>query len=142
VGQLCRRQLAVWRGQLGSFAGYRGSKCRECGDNGLAWASQRYDTVEWIELTYAIPVKPTQIEIHQSYNPSQVAQVDMITTDGTDYTVVTEVPQKVSFCPDVYSLDLELDKDILVNKIRITIDQGVLGLGWNEIDAVELVGSR
>jgi hypothetical protein len=114
----------------------------ECGDNGLAWASQKYDTVEWIELTYAIPVKPTQIEIHQSYNPSQVAQVDMITTDGSVYTVVTEVPQKVSFCPDVYSIDLELDKDILVDRIRITIDQGVLGLGWNEIDAVELVGIR
>jgi hypothetical protein len=29
-----------------------------------------------------------------------------------------------------------------VNRVKITIDQSVLGLGWNEIDAVELVGTK
>jgi hypothetical protein len=114
----------------------------ECGDNGLAWASKSYNTIEWIELTFDIPVKPTEINIYQSFNPSQVAQLEIITSEGEAITVVTEAPQKVSFCPDVYSIELELDKDILINRVRITVDQSVLGLGWNEIDAVELVGAR
>jgi len=41
----------------------------ECGDNGLAWASSNDNGVEWLELAYAIPVIPTEIVIHQSYNP-------------------------------------------------------------------------
>ena len=37
------------------------------------------------------------------------------------------------------SIDLG-ETDFLVHGVRITVDQSVLGLGWNEIDAVELVG--
>jgi hypothetical protein len=29
-----------------------------------------------------------------------------------------------------------------VNRIRITVDQSVLGVGWADIDAVELVGVK
>jgi hypothetical protein len=38
------------------------------------------------------------------------------------------------------SISLELTKRVLVNKVRILIDQSLLQTGWNEIDAVELVG--
>ena len=42
-------------------------------------------------------------------------------------------------CP--YTLSIPIEKtEGRFNKVRITVDQSVLGLGWNQIDAVELVG--
>lgn len=113
----------------------------ECGDNGLAWASSNGDSVEWLELAYAIPVVPTEIVIHQSYNPSQVIEVDVIDTDGNTYIAWKGTPKSVSICPDKMTITLELEEKIIVNKVVVTIDQSVLNLGWNEIDAVELVGT-
>jgi hypothetical protein len=112
----------------------------ECGDNTSAWASYYSDTVEWIELTYETPVIPTEINIYQNYNPSQVVEVQMTTTDGSKYIAWSGYPEMVKICPDTMSISLELEKKIRVNKLRITIDQRVSGWGWNEIDAVELVG--
>lgn len=113
----------------------------ECGDNIRAWASLDDDTIEWIELTYRTAVTPTQINIYQNLNPSQVVEVQMTALDGTKYIAWEGYPEKVETCPDLMTIELELTKKILVNKVRITIDQRVSGWGWNEIDAVELVGT-
>jgi len=112
----------------------------ECSDSGKAWASAASNSKEWIELTYEVPVYPTEITIYMSYNPSQVTEVQIIDVQGKAYTVVETEPVDVPYCPDAYEITLELTKKILVNKVKIFIDQSVLGLGWNEIDAVELVG--
>lgn len=111
-----------------------------CGDNSDAWASQNNNTVEWIELTYDQPVVPTEINIYQSFNPSQVVEVQITDTNGQAYIAWSGEPELVSNCPDLMTITLELTKQIMVNRIRIKIDQRVLGLGWDEIDAVELVG--
>ncbi len=113
----------------------------DCGDNTNAWASYNSDTVEWIELTYDIPVIPTEINIYQSYNPSQVVEVLMITVDGEKYIAWDGYPEEVVNCPDLMTISFDQPQKIVVNKVRITIDQRVLGWGWNEIDAVELVGT-
>lgn len=112
----------------------------ECGDNGLAWASFSNNTLEWIELTYATPVVPTEINIYQSYNPSQVVEVNVISPDGVTYTVWTGNPERVGFCPDQMTITIDLDEEIVAQKVVITIDQSVLNMSWNEIDAVELIG--
>lgn len=65
----------------------------------------------------------------------------MTALDGTKYNAWEGYPEKVETCPDLMTIELELTKKILVNKVRITIDQRVSGWGWNEIDAVELVGT-
>jgi hypothetical protein len=56
-------------------------------------------------------------------------------------TVYTAQPKQVDEpCP--YFLNIPVSQsDILAQGVRITIDQSVLGLGWNEIDAVEMVGT-
>ncbi len=113
----------------------------ECGDNTSAWASFNSDTVEWIELTFKTPVIPTEINIYQSFNPSQIVQVQMITTDGSKYNAWEGYPELVENCPDQMTIT-DLNKKIKINKLRITIDQRVSGWGWNEIDAVELVGTQ
>jgi len=112
----------------------------DCGDNTSAWASYNSDTIEWIELTYEIPVTPTEINIFQNYNPSQVVEVQMTATDGKKYTAWEGYPETTEYCPDQMTITIDLTKKIKVNKLRITIDQRVNGWGWDEIDAVELVG--
>ncbi len=112
----------------------------ECGDNSNAWASKQSNTKDWIELTYDVPVVPTEIAIYMSYNPSQIVEVDIIDVDGNEYIAREVNPEKVDFCPDLYQVFLELDDMIYINKVKIHVDQTQLKLGWTEIDAVELIG--
>lgn len=113
----------------------------ECADDGRAWASSTSDSAEWIELTYAVPVAPAEINIHQTYNPTQIVKVEFIASDGSGYEVWSGSPQAQSQCPYVMNLSVNLGPGIRGQTVRILIDQSVLGLGWNEIDAVELVGT-
>lgn len=112
----------------------------DCGDNGEAWASKSANTLEWIELTYDIPVIPTEINIYQSYNPSQVVEVQVIDKDGYQYSVWAGGVEEVANCPDLMTITLDLDYEIVVNKVMVIVDQSIWNVGWDEIDAVELVG--
>jgi hypothetical protein len=90
---------------------------------------------------YDQPLIPTEINIVQSYNPSQVVMVELLDPYGeySDAIIYEAEPQATDECP--YTLSIPVTGiDYLVMGVRITIDQSVLGLGWNEIDAVELVG--
>ncbi len=114
-----------------------------CGDDSAAWASADSSTVEWLELTYATPVKPFEINIYQTYNPGQIVKVELFSPDSqTSYVAYTATPVKVETCPQTLTISLDGSKLSPVNRIRITVDQSVLGLGWAEIDAVELVGVK
>ncbi len=109
-----------------------------CGDFGTAWASASSTGADWIEVYYDTPVIPTEINIYESYNPSSVTSVQLIDVDGIVHPLYTGVPSKINDpCPYVFSLPVTFDSEIYA--VRIEMDQSVLG-GWNEIDAVELVG--
>jgi len=111
-----------------------------CGDNVNAWASMKPDTEEWLELTYDVSVVPTEINIYQSYNPSAVVEVDLVDTNGEIWVAWTGQPEAVEYCPDLMTITIELEQEILVSRVVVFIDQSVTGWGWTEIDAVELVG--
>ncbi len=111
-----------------------------CEDDVFAWASLYSNTVEWIELTYETAVIPYEVTVVQTYNPSQVVDITGIADDGSEYLIWESEPEVVEYCPDFLTITVEPDKEVYINKLRITVDQTVLGLGWNEIDAVELVG--
>jgi hypothetical protein len=114
-----------------------------CGDDANAWASSDDMGVDWLELTYTNPVKPYQVNIYQTFNPGQIVKVELFSPDGqTDYQVYKATPAKVATCPQLLTLSLDGSKLTQVNRIRISLDQSVLGLGWGEIDAVELVGVK
>lgn len=112
----------------------------ECGDYETAWASDGNETIAWIELTYATPVYPSEVVIYQSYNPSAVTEVTLISTTGESYTAFTSKPQVVDTCPYALTIPIKLTKPLLVNKVRVTIDQSLM-FDWTEIDAVELAGT-
>ncbi|NQS92134.1 MAG: hypothetical protein HQ574_06950 [Chloroflexi bacterium] len=113
-----------------------------CGDYQLAWASAASDSIDTLELTYPTAVYPLEIVIYESFNPDQVAKVEVFNPEtGGYYTVLQKNPIQVDRpCP--YELVILVDGiQFKTNLIRITVDQSQLGLGWNEIDAVQLIGS-
>ncbi len=110
----------------------------DCGDYVTAWAAATAGTEEWIELTYATFVRPTEVNIVQSYNPNQVVKVELIDNVSGYHVIYTGEPKAVGECPCVLSIPVE-GADYVVAGIRITIDQSAVQ-DWNEIDAVELVG--
>jgi hypothetical protein len=109
-----------------------------CSDDARAWASFGSDTVEWLELTYATPVNPTQVNIVQTYNPSSVVKVELIDTLGNYHEVYSGTGAEAGMCPFTLSVPVE-NADYQAVGVKITIDQSTLA-DWNEIDAVELVG--
>jgi hypothetical protein len=112
----------------------------ECGDIATAWASAGNSSVEWLELEYALPVRPSEVNIIQTHSPDQVVLVELIDTEGTYHEIYAGVPEDKSHeCP--YTLSIQVPKaNYLATGVKITIDQSVIPATWNEIDAVELVG--
>lgn len=113
-----------------------------CGDYQFAWASAASDSIETLEVSFLRPVYPLEIQIHESFNPDQVVKVEVFNPDtGAYYTVLQKNPLQVDRpCPFVLEIIVE-GIVFKTDKIRITVDQSQLGLGWNEIDAVQLIGS-
>ncbi len=112
----------------------------ECGDNRNAWASNSATSVEWLLLQYETPLIPTQIILHQNYNPSQVVEVWGVAVDGVEYTIWEGEPVWIEECPDVMTITIELEEAIVIDQVGVVVDQSVMGWGWAEIDAVELIG--
>ena len=111
-----------------------------CGDYQTAWATAGSDSYEWLSLQYPVAVHVTAINILQSFNPNQVKKVELLGTQGRSFEVYTGEPHQVDQpCPFTLAIPIEKTEGRF-DSIRITIDQSVLGLGWNQIDAVELVG--
>jgi len=113
-----------------------------CGDYQFAWASAASDSIETLEVVFARPVYPLEINILESFNPDQVVKVELFDPDtGAYYTVLQKNPLQVDRpCPFELKVPV-VGIDFLSSQVRITVDQSQLGLGWNEIDAVQLVGS-
>ncbi len=110
----------------------------ECADLPSAWASYESDTVDWLELTYDTPVVPTAINIIQTHSPDQVVMVELVDTAGAYHEIYTGEPENLwEECP--YTLSILVNVKYEVTGLKITIDQ--LISPWNEIDAVELVGT-
>lgn len=113
-----------------------------CGDYQFAWASAASDSIETLEVGFPEEVYPLEINILESFNPDQVVKVEVMDPEtGAYYTVLQKNPVKIDRpCP--YELKVAVEGiDFKTNQVRITVDQSQLGLGWNEIDAVQLIGS-
>lgn len=113
-----------------------------CGDYQFAWASAASDSIDTLVVSFSASVYPLEIVIHESFNPDQVVKVEVFDQEtGGYYTVLQKNPVQVDRpCPYQLSVPVE-GIDFRTNLVRITVDQSQLGLGWNEIDAVQLIGS-
>ncbi len=111
----------------------------ECGDITTAWASATSNGVDWLRLEYAVAVVPTQISIYQTFNPSAVNLVEVTDTNGITYPVYEATPAPAAPCPFVLVVNVT-GITAPVQTVTVHIDQ-TNHTGWNEIDAVELVGA-
>jgi hypothetical protein len=112
-----------------------------CGDNSSAWASSSPSEVATLTLNYAVPVIPSQIVIYETYNPDAVTKIEVVSVTGDIYMVYEAFPQVFddpADCPFVLEMTVS-GVPVPINQVIITIDQ-VNHPGWNEIDAVQLVG--
>jgi hypothetical protein len=110
----------------------------ECGDIQTAWASETSDGVDWLEVSFATPVVPTEISIRETYSPGFINRVEVKDERGLYHTVWEGTPGAVEQCPRVLTIPVS-GVDVRINVVRINLDQRDGG-DWNEIDAVELVG--
>lgn len=108
------------------------------GDHGTAWASKGPDMGNvTLELTYDRTVRVDAVRIHETLAPGAVAKIEAFGPDRTWVTLwegtSTVRPSPSFFEPPVAATSFATDR------IRLTLDTNRVA-GWNEIDAVELVG--
>ncbi len=112
----------------------------EPGDTGTAWAAATPDLqIETLLLTYAQAVVPTGIEIYESYNPGAVTRIELLDPASDEWVVVWEgLADTAGEEIAVFSPAL-VPADFAATQVRLTVDEPALP-GWNEIDAVKLIG--
>ena len=113
---------------------------KRCGDYQTAWASASSDSIVWLEVKFPLAVYVTAVNIIQTFNPNQVVTVELLGQFGRPIEIYNQPPVQMNQpCPYILSISMDKTKGRF-DTVRIAIDQSVLGLGWNQIDAVELVG--
>jgi hypothetical protein len=110
----------------------------ECGDIQTAWASEASDSVEWLEVSFATAVVPTEISIRETHSPGFINRVEVRDQTGIYHTVWEGTPGMLEECPHVLTIPVS-GMSVRVTAVRINLDQRDGG-DWDEIDAVELVG--
>jgi|GEM_PF-1771795 len=108
------------------------------GDHATAWASQTPDGGrEWLQLKYPKSVEVREINIHETYNPGALSKVSAIMPDGSERVIWegTEDPDN-----GMVERAVKVPPGIRSDQIRIELDTSRVP-GWNEIDAVEMVGA-
>lgn len=111
------------------------------GDNGHAWTTETADKgIEWLEVAFAKPVNATQIRIRQSYGPGAIIKVDLIDDVGSRHTIMQGVDEQ-QYAPSSISW---FDRTFATTAYKVTGARITLATnavrGWNEIDAVQLLG--
>jgi hypothetical protein len=109
------------------------------GDNRTAWAANTSsNAVEWLELTYARAVVPTEVHVYETYNPGSLFKVTAIDPAGRE-VVAWEGKDPTSPGTGMGTSKVPTKVDFATNRIRVYVDSHIVP-GWNEIDAVGLVG--
>jgi hypothetical protein len=113
----------------------------ECGDFVTSWASAEPASQEVLTFFYAQAVIPTQVNVHQTYNPGSIIQVVVVPADGTQPIVLPNSADPIGNtpCPGVFTVNIT-GVTVPVNAVVVYLDQGPED-HWTEIDAVELVGN-
>jgi hypothetical protein len=113
------------------------------GDDGRAWAPKDQDKgIEWVKLTFPKAVNATDVRIRQTLNPGSIIKIELIDTDGKSHTVWEGVDKTKYEADKIKYFIASFDKTPYKTKVvKITLATNSVP-GWNEIDAVQLVGSK
>jgi hypothetical protein len=108
------------------------------GDDGAAWASKTPDGgIEWLDLKYPKPVYATEVRVRESCGSGAAIKIEVYDEQGRAHAVwqgndpTTELNYlMVKFPKTTFKTD----------RVKVTLATNVVP-GWNEIDAVQLVGT-
>ena len=108
------------------------------GDNGAAWTTKTADGgIEWLDLKYPRPVHATEVRVRESCGSGAVIKIEVYDEAGGAHSVwqgndpTTELNYLlVKFPKTTFKTD----------RVKVTLATNVVP-GWNEIDAVQLVGT-
>jgi hypothetical protein len=112
-----------------------------CGDYRSAWATADANGTGALTLLYPELVTPTAIVVYETYNPGFVTRIDVVDVYGEVHTIYQAQPRAQSQCPFTLIVQVE-EADYEGNRVVVYVDQTTSGGGWNEIDAVELIGVK
>jgi hypothetical protein len=112
---------------------------KKYGDNGNAWASKEQDKgEEWVKLTFEKEVNATEVRVKETYNAGAITKIILI--DNTNKSHVVYESKSETKEKKIQYLVAKFPKTSYKAKIvKIKIDSKTI-TGWNEIDAVQLVG--
>jgi len=116
---------------------------RALGDSPRAWTPKNPDAgEEWLELSYAQPVRATSLRVVQSFQPGAITRIEIFDAAGAATTVWTGPDATVYAKDTIGVLETKFAATAQpVAKVKIVFDTRSVR-GWNEIDAVQLVGTR
>jgi hypothetical protein len=110
-------------------------------DSTESWASKEQDKgIEWLEVGFAKAVHATELRIRQSNEPGAIIKVELIDDTGGKHTVFSGVDE-TSYPPQTIAwFTAKTEKTPYpVKGALITLATNAVS-GWNEIDAVQLIG--
>ena len=109
------------------------------GDYVTAWAPAGADEgIETLELRYEHKVVPAGVEVYESYNPGAVVSIEAYDEAGDEWVVLWAGERSEAEGITIFSPEVEL-VDFATDSLRLTLDTTLVS-GWNEIDAVQLLG--
>ncbi|AXQ31250.1 hypothetical protein D0B54_22320 [Solimonas sp. K1W22B-7] len=111
------------------------------GDNSNAWTTEQSDAgIEWLELGFARPVNATEVRVRQSFYPGAIIKLELIDEAGAKHAVWDGVDDLVDGSSNIIWFVRSFERSAYKAKgVRITLATNAVA-GWNEIDAVQLVG--
>lgn len=112
-------------------------------DSPNSWATRNgdSDTPDWLHVTFEQPVYARSIRVRQNAAPGAISKLELLDAAGAAH-VVWEGTDTTPYAKDTIGW-LIRDFDVTPYKVaaaRITLHTSRVW-GWNEIDAVQLVGS-
>ncbi len=110
------------------------------GDHARAWAPKLADGgEEWIELTFAQPVRATEVRVVQNFNPGAIMRIEVIDEAGTAAIVWTGPDKTVYAKNEIGTLAAKFPvTEKPIARVKLVLDAKVVA-GSNEIDAVQLL---
>jgi hypothetical protein len=113
------------------------------GDNARAWAPKTADAgEEWLELTFAEPMRAEGVRVIQSFNPGAIIRIEVSDEAGAATTVWTGPDATVYPRGEIGVLAVTFPPTAQpVVRVKVVLDTRSVS-GWNEIDAVELIAAQ
>jgi hypothetical protein len=110
----------------------------DAGDYATAWAprTSRGAGEEWIHLAYDKAVEIAQVNVRETYNPGAISKIAAVLSNGQE-AVLWEGVEPASQAP--VNMSFSVPAGVPANQIKVYLDRRRVP-GWNEIDAVELIG--